>query len=499
MVTIALPIEARELDNTFLDKVQVTHNDMFIFPSDEEISGGDLLAVIDYHRLHIRPKYLRDRRYFEGRHDILNRPPKAAYKPDNRLIINFPKKAVTLFNGFFIGTPVKIDSPDDTTDKTITNWENINNFEDICSEVSKDSSVYGRAYFYVYQDENGQPCVINCDPLNTFIIHDDTMAHRPKYGVQYVYDNQGIMHVSLIDAKVNRTLLMNGSSANYFDQAAAVANPYPIEPIIEVAENDERMGMCEDIFSLFDALDKAMSEKANDVDYFADAYLKIINATVSKEARKEMRDNRIINAIGDDASSVDVDFLAKPDADETQEHLVDRLVDYIYQIANVTNMNDEEFAGNPSGVTLKLKYQPMKDMADTKALKFKKALRDVFQCIFSVIEKTDADAWQQLEFKFTQSVPQNLLEEAQAVSYLYGKISKKTLYSQLPFIDDPDEEIKQMRAEQQADQQQTGNLVQQYLTDQQKNGGDTNANSKPATSPDSSVDQSGQPNRSTNG
>ncbi len=497
MVTIALSIEVDELENTFLDKVQITHNELFIFPANEEISGGDLLATIDYHRLHIRSKYERDRNYYEGRHDILRQLPKAKYKPDNRLIVNFPKKAVTSFNGFFIGTPVKVDSPDDMTDKTIENWESVNNFEDICSEVSKDSSVYGRAYFYVYQDEGGQPCVINCDPLNTFIIYDDSMAHRPKYGVQYTYDNKGLMHVSLIDAQVNRSLIMNGSSANYFDEVASVANPYPIEPIIEVAENDERMGMCEDIFSLFDALDKAMSEKANDVDYFADAYLKIINASMSEEDKKEMRDNRLINAIGDDASKVDVDFLSKPDADATQEHLVNRLVDYIYQIANVTNMNDEAFAGNPSGVTLKLKYQPMKDMADTKALKFKRALRDVFQCVFSVIEKTDTNAWQQLQFKFTQSVPQNLLEEAQSVSYLYGKISKKTLYSQLPFIDDPDQEIKQIRAEQQQDQQQTGNIVQQYLTDQQKNGGDNNANSSPTTSPNNSVDQSGQPKQST--
>lgn len=489
---MALEVDVPMLDNEYVGAIQTDANGMFIAPSDQQITGGDLLSLVDYHRQNVRPHYVKAQKYYKGDHQILHLRSKASYKPDNRLVINFPKKIVNSFNGFFIGTPVKIDSKEDTVDKFVDQWKNINNFEDISSEVAKMSSMYGHAFFYVYQDETGQPCVVQASPLNTFVIYDDSLAHRPMYGVQYRYDWQRRLIITLIDKTVQRTLTVNQTSGSFLDQIAAIANPYPIIPIIEADENAERMALCDDIISIIDGIDKVMSEKSNDVDYFADAYLKIINASVSDEARKEMRDNRVINAIGEDASSAQVDFMAKPDADGTQEHLIDRLVDYIYQIAEVTNINDQAFAGNPSGVSLKLKYQPMSDMAKTKSAKFKTALRQVFQCVFAVSKVPD-DSWQQLEFTFTQAIPENTLEEAQVFNYIFGKVSDKTAFSRLSFIKDPEKEIEQIKAERGEDQQLTADIVKQQLK-----GGVANDNGSTAEDKNSTVDQSGQPDVSGN-
>lgn len=472
-----LEIEVSKLENKFLDHVQITHNNVFLFPAGEEIDTGDLLALIDYHRLHIRQSYLKDRKYYEGDHDINRQFPKPHYKPDNRLIINFPRKAITSFNGFFIGTPVKIDSKDKAADEFITKWSNINSFEDVNAEVAKEASMYGRSYYYIYQDETGMPCVAVASPLDTFLIYDDTLARNVKYGVHYRYDIDGRLVVSLLSVGRQRELVVNGSSASYMDQIATYALPYPIVPIVEAVENEERLSLCHDIVSLIDALDKAMSEKANDVDYFADAYLKIVNAYFDDDEvgkfQQHLRDERtvVVNGGKSDEGDTQVEFMQKPNADTTQENLVDRLVDYIYQIANVTNMNDEAFAGNPSGVTLKLKYQPMKYMADVKAIKFKRSLRDVFKCVFSVVQGIDDTAWQDLQFRFTQSVPQNLLELSQAFNNFYGKVSNKTLFKQMPFIDDPDKELEQIKKESAEGQQQAAQVAQQFLTDQQKKGG----------------------------
>lgn len=493
-----LEVDLPELDNRFLNHAQITHHDLFLFPADEEITGGDLLELIDYHRLHIRKRYLRDRNYYEGKHYILRKQRKSLYKPDNRLVINFPKKAVTTFNGFFDGTPIKIDHPEDSVDEAISKWENMNNFEDVMSEVSKASSIYGRAFFYVYQDETGQPCVADVDPLNTFLIYDDTFAEHVRYGVHYGYNSDGRMTVTVIDQRYERHFIVNGSSENYLDQTSAVINPYPIVPIIEAPENKERMAMCADIYTLFDELDKAMSEKSNDVDYFADAYLKIINAFMDEEEnakfRGNLRDNRMIVVNGSGEDNAEVDFMSKPNADTTQENLIDRLVDYIYQIASVTNMNDEAFSGNPSGVTLRLKYQPMKDMAGTKAQKFKKSLRDVFQCVLATLNVGAADGWMDLKFKFTQSIPQNLLEEGQTLSYLWGRTSKRTALAQMSFIEDPDKELELIKKEQTEDQQSSASLMQQYLTDQQKGGVGNGDNGQTTATTNSTTDQAGRPN-----
>lgn len=500
---MALEVDLPGLDNRFLGHTQITHHGLFLFPADEEITGGDLLELIDYHRLHIRKKYLRDRDYYEGNHFILHKQRKALYKPDNRLVINFPKKAVTTFNGFFDGTPIKVDHPTKSVDAAIETWENVNNFEDTMSEVSKASSIYGRAFFYVYQDETGQPCVVDVDPLNTFLIYDDTFAEHVRYGVHYGRNSDGYTTVTLIDQQYERHFIVDGSSNNYMDQTSAVINPYPIVPIIEAPENKERMAMCADIYSIFDELDKAMSEKANDVDYFADAYLKIINAYMSDDESKEfsqsLRDNRLVVVNGSNNEDAEVDFMAKPNADTTQENLIDRLVDYIYQIASVTNMNDEAFSGNPSGVTLRLKYQPMKDMAGTKAQKFKRALRDVFQCVLSTLRGASMDAWPDLTFKFTQSIPQNLLEEGQTLSYLWGRVSKRTALAQMSFVEDPDKELELIKQEQADDQQSSASMVQAALnqTDQQK-GGVGNDNGQTTAGTDTATNQPGRPNGQAN-
>lgn len=506
---MALEIDVPNLENEVLNNTQITHNNTFIFPVGQDITTGDLVSLIDYHRLHIRPQYLKNRKYYEGDHDIMHKASKAPYKPDNRLVVNFPRKAVTSFNGFFIGTPVKIDSKDKSADEYISTWTNINNFEDVNSEVSKEASMYGRAYYFVYQDEQGNPCVVPSSPLDTFLIYDDTIARNVKYGVHYSYNVKGELMVSLMSVGQDREFVMNGKSDNYLDQVGVYALPYPIVPIIEAVENEERLSLCHDIVTLIDALDKAMSEKANDVDYFADAYMKIINAYLPEEEVKKfnqhLRDERMVVVNGADngaEADTQVDFMEKPSADETQEHLVDRLVDYIYQIANVVNLNDEAFAGNPAGVTLKLKYQPMKDMADVKANKFKKSLRDVFRCVFSVVPGMNPDVWQDLTFRFTQSTPQNLLELAQAYSYFYGKISTKLLLQQMPFVDDPDEAMAEFKKENQDTQQQTGGMVQQILgnmTDQQKQKGGVGnaANTQSGKATDSATNQLGRPNGPT--
>ena len=48
---------------------------------------------------------------------------------------------------------------------------------------------------------------------------------------------------------------------------------------------------------------------------------------------------------------------------------------------------------------------------------------------------------------FTRALPKNLLEISQYVSNLWGKVSRRTLLAQVPFVDDVDEEIKMIDAE----------------------------------------------------
>lgn len=479
---MALEMEIDELESTYMNRAQILSNGKIIYPSDEELTTGDLLALVNNHRSRFESKYWKRYKYYTGKHPILHKRKKPPYKPDNRLVINFPRKAVQSFNGFFIGTPVKIDSEDKKTDEWIAKWTNQVNLEDVNAEVSKMASMYGHSYYFLYQadhldkNEETQTMITKLDPMHTFLIYDDSFDERVMYGVRYSMDNQRNLKVTLYDDEFQRDFRLESGG---LQQVKAIANPFPGVPIVEAVENEERMALCEDVFTLVDAQNEAMSSKANDVDYFGDAYLKFINTYLKPDEVKDIKENRIINVNGEQAGSATVEFMSKPDGDNTQEHLIDRLVDYMYQIASVTNLNDEAFGGNVSGVSLQMKFQAMADMAKTKTLKFTKALREVMRLVMAVNREVKTADYTDLTFKFTQSIPRNLAEEASLVNTLWGKVSAETLYKQLSFIDDPEAEVEKLKKEQQENSALSGQMMQKAMggeTDDHRTAADPAAN-----------------------
>lgn len=92
-----------------------------------------------------------------------------------------------------------------------------------------------------------------------------------------------------------------------------------------------------------------------------------MGAELDDETLKSLRDTRIINLKDTDAQQLIVEFLQKPDADATQEHLLDRLENLIFRTAMVANISDESF-GTASGIALRYRLQAMDNLAKTKSV-----------------------------------------------------------------------------------------------------------------------------------
>jgi len=212
------------------------------------------------------------------------------------------------------------------------------------------------------------------------------------------------------------------------------------------------MGIFESVLPMINAYNKALSEKANDVDYFADAYLKVLGAALSNDKLAELRDTRIINLEGDDAEKIIVEFLQKPDADATQENLINRLERLIFQISMVANISDENF-GQSSGIALKYKLQSMSNLAKTKERKFTSGMNRRYKLIFSnpIISISGTgihrEDWVGIRYKFTPNIPANLLEESQVAGNLKGLVSQETQLSVLSIVDNAKQEIERMDEE----------------------------------------------------
>ena len=146
-----------------------------------------------------------------------------------------------------------------------------------------------------------------------------------------------------------------------------------------------------------------------------------------------------------------MEFLQKPTADGTQENLLNRLENLIYQTSMVANISDESFGNATSGTALAYKLQAMSNLALTFDRKIEKSLRKRYKIFCSLSTNvSDPDAWRQLDVKTSRNLPKNVQEEAQTATQLEGVVSKETQLSVLSIVPNVSEEIERMKEEQKA-------------------------------------------------
>lgn len=417
---------------------------MFRLPKDTEMTLQTLQYFLDKHRTEVKNRYEKLQNAYESDHEILHMANKPNYKPDNRIVVNFPKYIVDTMNGFFIGNPIKIVVDDSTVSDYVEYLDQYNDQDDNNAELSKICSIHGKGYEMYYTDEKAELCITYLSPIEAFMIYDESIIERPLFFVRRYTDNENVEWGSISDRYGVRNFKITGGLSwtdewkpHYFDDV----------PATEYVENAERQGLFEPVMSIVNAYNKAISEKANDVDYFADAYLKILGALVEDKDIQCIRDNRIINFTGEEAEKIVAEFMDKPNSDTTQENLLERLERLIFHISMVANISDENFGGS-SGISLKYKLQSMSNLEKTKERKFTSGMNRRYKVLFGhPASKVPSDSWVQLRYKFTPNIPANLLEEAQIAAQMEGITSHATQLKTLSIVDNVQEELDKIEEE----------------------------------------------------
>ncbi|WP_206423503.1 phage portal protein [Enterococcus mediterraneensis] len=413
---------------------------------DEEITEEVVAEFIRIHQQELpRYKYLMD--CYKGQMEIFEYKKKDSYKPDNRLAVNFPKFITDTFTGYFNGIPVKKAHKDKTINQLISKFDNLNDMEDEESELAKMACVYGRCYEFAYQNENTETCVIYNSPEDMFIVYDNSVKQSPLFAVRYGIDEDNKFEGEFYGLDRNYKLTGSISELTFGDE---IDHYYPgTLPVTEFFVNEERMSIFESVVSLFNAYNKALSEKANDVDYFSDQYLVFLGAEVDNEDLITVRDNRTINYYGSDADKVDVKFLDKPDSDAQTEHLLDRLQKLIFQTSMVANISDENF-GQSSGTALAYKLEAMSNLALAFQRKFQSSMNKRYKLFCSLttnVPENQSDAWKDIEYTFTRNEPRNVKEEAETAQMLMGITSEETALSVLSIVSDVKTEVDKIKKE----------------------------------------------------
>lgn len=418
---------------------------MFRYPKDRELTTEQLEWFIGQHKQEVKARYEKLKAAYESDHDILHAEGKPAYKPDNRIVVNFPKYAVDTMNGFFIGNPIKVTSDDEAVSDFVEHIDQYNDQDDNNAELSKIMSIFGKGYEMYYTDEEAELCITYLNPIEAFMIFDESIIERPLYFVRVYADWEGKAYGSISNSFGVRNFSLEGG-LKWLEEEWKPHNFNGV-PATEYVENAERQSIFEPVMSMVNAYNKAISEKANDVDYFADAYLKVLGAKVESEDVAFIRDSRIVNFDGEDAGKIVVEFMGKPESDTAQENLLNRLERLIFHISMIANISDENF-GAASGIALKYKLQAMSNLEKTKERKFTSGMNRRYKLLFShPVSKVPADAWVSLHYKFAPNFPANLLEEVQIAAQMEGVTSHRTQLTVISAVENVEDELDRIEKE----------------------------------------------------
>ncbi len=420
---------------------KIDRDEIFTMSKDEEFTKNELIEFINKHKNLVNRRYKVLYNQYLGDCPILHQPNKEEWKPDNRVVVNFAKYIVDTMNGFFIGVPVKMYSDDEAVNDYINLLDKYNDQEDNNAELSKIMSIFGKGFELYFNDENSNVGITYLNPMDGFMIYDDTVLQKPLRFVYYYYDDDEVMHGSVYDEFKEKQFTDKGG-IHFIDE---ILHSFSDVPATEFIENEERQSIFEPVLNNINKYNKALSEKANDVDYFADAYLKILGAKLEKEDLDTIRDKRILNFEGNGASDILVEFMNKPDGDTTQENYINRLERLIFQNSMIANINDENF-GTASGIAIKYRLLSMSNLAEAKKRKFESGLNRRYKVIFSnPINKMSSDDWMSIKYKFTKNFPANLLEEVQTAAQMAGVTSKETQLSVISAVSDVKAEMDRIK------------------------------------------------------
>lgn len=418
----------------------------------------DLGNMIKHHIEHQRPRLKVLQEYYKGNNTTILRQDrrKEDHLADNRATHNFAKYVSQFIQGYMVGVPLKTTYNDDDINEQIRDMNRDNDADEHNSDLVLDQSIYGRAYELLYRNKRDETRFTILNTLETFIVYDDTVEMNPIAGVRYIdnqFDNDETKVFVYIDSHMYTYSLDN---AYKMSKEKAEPHYFGDVPIIEYENNKFRQGDFEDILSLIDLYDESQSDTANYMTDLNDAMLKIMgNLDIDSDEAKAMKKNNILmlqtepDADGN-YGQADADYIYKKYDVSGTEAYKDRIFNNILLFTSIPNLlGDQKGISYQSGEALKMKLFALEQKRAVKERLFKKSLRDRYRLISNISDIAAEGSFNvnELTITFTENLPRAIDKELEWFGQMGGNLSQKTLLSQLSFVDNPDEEMKQIETE----------------------------------------------------
>lgn len=386
------------------------------------------------------------RNYYRGKHDILNKTVEGN-KPNNKLVHDYPSYIVDMFQGYFIGNPV-VYSGDTELLKKLQDIFNNNDEQDENSELARQMGIYGRGGEILYIDEDGNIKFNTVDPTSLLVIYNNDITPKIIGAIRWytLESDDGYTLTDYWEVYDEKEIVTYEASG--MNEIKRKLHFFKDVPVVDYLNNSDKSGDFEGVISLIDAYNLSRSNKTNDLDYFTDAYLKLVGMMGTQpEDVEKMRTNRVmlLNKAGD------ADFLIKPSNVEDSKEQIKTLSDDIHKFSKTLDVSDEKFVGYASSVAMGYKLLAIEQITSNKERKFKKGLQRRIKLICNYLNWKELSDFNYLDaaIKFERNLPVDEALKITGALQLNGFVSKETALTYLPssIVDDPAKELDRIEQE----------------------------------------------------
>lgn len=424
-----------------------------------------LREFLEHHKSIQRPRIQELYDYSEGNNHTISIQQRRSEQDmaDTRIIHNFGKSISVFKQGYLVGKPIQVEyddgEEDSETDEVLKEIAKVNSFHDLNRMLVLDLSKVGRAYDLVYRSMEDVTKVKRLDPLNTFVIYDNTLEDKMLAGVRYYSVGLSDNKKHFIDVYVKDVIYKCQMIEGVITELAIEPHMFNDVPITEYLNTAEGMGDYESELSLIDSYDAVQSDTANYMTDTSDAILAIFGQVAFPddvlgdnkkqiEYMRKMRRARLLQLkppvdINGTEGKVDAKYLYKQYDVNGVEAFKKRIVNDIHKYTNTPDLTDTNFSGIQSGEAMKYKLFGLEQArVDTQSL-FEKSLRRRYQLIANigdfVKELTDFDI-SKLKITFNPNLPKALEETINAFKSLGGMVTNETAMRLTGIVEDPKHE-----------------------------------------------------------
>ena len=414
--------------------------------------------------------------YYRGDHPSLHN----RKKNDVPVAVNYAKYVVDITRGYYLGEPVKYDANDRQSthgapkaagdveaEGALSEGEAIDlspllacydaqQIGKVDSKIGKRMGVFGDCLelCYASSDEEPSPRSACIDPRSGILVCDTTVEHNKLFALLWDYRERssGSRYYAVTLYTDSTVQSYEADSLTASESFRAVGEPeahyFGAVPVIAYENNDERQGDFEQIISLIDAYNDLMSNRFTDKRKFVDALLVFYGMTLREDDMEHIEQLKALDGLPLDAK---VEYIQKTFDEAGVQVLADAAVREMHKMTLTVDMSDENFAGNSSGQALKLKLLTMNLLVKNKIQQMEEGLKErlaLYNNWLVTASRMKPFSVTDVDVRFTVSLPINEAEIVQMVTSLQGIVDDQTLLSQLWFIRDPAEALRNIREQQ---------------------------------------------------